>query len=132
MKKILIGLFALLGISAMASIPELPFIAQGFPSTFGGIIYSEATRAAYMQQPVDLSKYTILGRVKVHAEMENVLLLVNWGDTSMAKLRKQAKQLYPQADDFVNIEIDVTHKNIVVFYMRTVAEMRAIAVKYKR
>ena len=132
MKKLLVLVLTCIGLSTMASVVDLPFIGQGFPSSFGGLIYSNATRAAYKEQAVDLGKFEVLGKVTVHANMENVLLIVNWGDTSLATLKAKAKNIYPQADDFVNIEIDVTHKNIFVFYMQDTVEMRAVAIKYKK
>ena len=112
----------------------LPIITGplNFPSSFPGIIFSNATRAMYRERKADLSQYQVLGKVETSADMSNVLLIINWGDTSLANLKAKALAKYPDADDIVNIELDCNSFNIVVFYINQTVTLRGVAVKYKK
>lgn len=133
MKKLLI-FFALSVVLSSFGNEILPFRSGplDFPSSFPGIIYSNASRAMYREKKSDLSQYQVLGKVKATTDMKNVLLLVNWGDTSLAALKEAALAQYPEADDIVNVEIDVRSYNILVVYIEQTVTLRGVAVKYKR
>jgi|GEM_PF-6368970 len=140
MKKLLV-LFALMcGLSAMAEAAVL-FPPAGYPCTTGpqsypsawqGALYSNAKRTTYREIPRDLRPYTVLGKVTSSAEMKNVLLLCNWGDTTFDALKKEALKKYPDADDIVNVEIVAENFNVFIFYMKTTAVLYGTAIKYKK
>lgn len=134
MKKVLVvGMMLCIMCGTFAN-DFLPILTgpQHFPSSWPGIIYSNATRSMYREAKADLSKYQVLGKVETTAEMSNVLFIINWGDTSLAALKAKAFEKYPDADDIVNIELDCNSFNIIVFYMNHTVTLRGVAVKYKK
>lgn len=133
MKKLFLAITLCFTFSSFAN--ELLPVKTGpldFPSTIPGVIYSNASRAMYREQKVDLKQYNILGKVESKAIMENVLLLCNWGDTSLGTLKRNALAQYPHADDIVNIEIDVHSFNVLLAYIKTTVTLRGIAVQFKK
>ncbi len=133
-KLLLASVLLLAGIGAFAQALNtfpMPWGNGNFSSTFGGVFYSNANRATFRERKVDLSQYDVIGPVKGYAEMGNVLLLVNWGDTSLGKLKAEALKNI-DADDIVNIEIDTCHFNVFVFYIKCEVHLRGIAIKYKK
>ena len=71
--------------------------------------------------PADSSKYAILGRVTLEA---------NVGKNSYTKLIEKAKQMYPGADDVVNIIVDAKESSF--FGMKSYKYiLSGIAIDYK-
>ena len=134
MKRILVSMLLLVMLNTFAESELLPLRTGplNFPSAVPGIICSSATRAMYREAKVDLNQYEVLGKVQSEAEMSNVLLLFNFGDTSLATLKAKALEKYPEADDIVNIEIDCHSYNFLVIYIGQTVMLRGVAVKYKK
>lgn len=117
------------GETGIPSIPQA-YDNGSLASTIGGIFYSNATRAMYRSPRVDLRNYKVLGKVTGEAVMKNFVLVVNVGDTGFEELKADALRTYPDADDIVNFDIDATHFNVFIFYIKTTVKIHGVAVKY--
>ena len=73
-----------------------------------------------------------LGHVSSELEARQILMIISLGDVSIATAKRQALQKYPQADDVVNIEIDVKHESILGLYNNVTMYFNGIAIKYKK
>ena len=133
-KKLMLAAVVLMaGVSVFADgdfTRPMPWFSECFPSTWGGLFFSNSRRAVYRERKVDLSQYEVVGPVKGFAEMINIMMLVNFGDTSLGQLKADALKGI-DADDIVNIEIDAQHLNVFLFCIKCEAYLRGVAVKYK-
>jgi hypothetical protein len=133
MKKILLlGVLFAAFVSFGSELLPVQTGPQAFPSGWPGAIYSDATRAMYRESKANLAQYQVLGKVEAQSYMDNILLLINIGDTSLATLKAKALEKYPEADDIVNMEIDAHTFNVLIFFTKTTITMRGVAVKYKK
>ena len=74
------------------------------------------------QFPADSSSYQVLGRV----ELENI----SAGLSGYKDLFNKAKKEYPEADDVVNVKVNVQTTRILFIKFNTY-ELSGIAIKYK-
>lgn len=72
--------------------------------------------------PADASTYEVLGRVSIKASAKK---------SGYSKLYQAAKDLYPEADDVVNVKIDKKRTVILFIFAFETYEMSGIAIDYK-
>ncbi|MBE6374894.1 MAG: hypothetical protein E7050_00355 [Lentisphaerae bacterium] len=108
-------------------------IGDGFPRTLPGVLFADQTSGGYIAPKMESMKdVIILGPVEATVECSELFLLVSEGNASIGKAKKLALNQYPQADDVVNVEIDVQHKSVLSILNRVIMHYRGIAIKYKR
>lgn len=73
--------------------------------------------------PGDAATFVVLGRVEMSDKATK---------TGYTKLYEKAKELYPDADDVVNIKIDYTQKRFLGFIVKRRYEFSGIAIKYNK
>ena len=72
------------------------------------------------------------GPVSSEISATNMLMLVSSGNVSIAKAKKEALKKYPNADDVVNVEIDVDHFSILSLFNTVTMYYKGIAIKYNK
>ncbi len=108
-------------------------IGGGFPRTLPGILWADQTSGGYIAPKMESMKdVEILGPVESTVECAETLMLVSDGDASISRAKRLALVKYPQADDVVNVEIDIQHKGALSLRNVVVMHYRGIAIKYKR
>ena len=108
-------------------------VSGGFPRTMPGILMSDQTSGGYMAPKLASAKdVVILGPVSSELTAHNGLLLISGGDVSIASAKKEALKKYPQADDVVNVEIDVKHEGLLGLYNKVTMYYRGLAIQYKK
>lgn len=75
------------------------------------------------QFPADGSKYTILGRVSLSTNASSK-------GAAYSLLLAEAKRIYPNCDDVVNIMVDAKRKTIL-WSIKDTYEMTGVAIDYK-
>ena len=70
--------------------------------------------------PADAATYSVLGTVSLSASATNA---------GYSKLLKEAKKLYPETDDVVNVKIDRKTTVFLIFVFQTY-EMTGVAINY--
>ena len=136
MKKVLLmaGIIgAALFINGCALLHSGYSVAGGFPRTMPGILMSNQISGGYMAPKLASTKdIIILGHVSSEVSAVNGLLLISSGDASIMAAKSAALKKYPQADDIVNVEIDVKHEGILGIFNTVTMYYRGIAIKYKK
>ncbi|MBR1948819.1 MAG: hypothetical protein IKA22_03885 [Lentisphaeria bacterium] len=108
-------------------------IGDGFPRTLPGSIAANQKSGGYIAPKMESMKdVEMLGRVSSELEARQILMIISLGDISIATAKQQALQKYPQADDIVNIEIDVRHESLLGLYNTVTMYFNGIAIKYKK
>lgn len=108
-------------------------VGGGFPRTMPGILMSSQTTGAYMAPKLaSIKDVVVLGPVSSVVTAHNGLLLISSGDASINAAKSEALKKYPQADDVVNVEIDVKHEGLLCFYNTVTMYYRGLAIQYKK
>lgn len=108
-------------------------IGDGFPRTLPGIIVADQKSGSYIAPKMESMKNVeVLGKVSSQVNAREILLLISLGDVSIATAKQQALMQYPEADDIVNIEIDLRHEGILCIYNSITMYFSGIAIKYKK
>ena len=108
-------------------------IGSGFPRTLPGVLVAEQKSGGYIAPKMTSMKdVEVLGPVYATVEGMEIFLLVSEGDISIAKAKEIALRQYPQADDVVNVEIDIEHKSLLSIKNSVIMHYRGIAIKYKK
>ena len=106
---------------------------SGFPGTFPGIIITEQIAGNYIAPKMESMKdVEVLGKVESEVSGANLLLLISEGDVSIKKAKELALKKYPQADDVVNVEVDVKHRWVLGLFSTVTMYYRGVAIKYKK
>ncbi|MCH5289773.1 MAG: hypothetical protein J1E32_07680 [Treponema sp.] len=71
--------------------------------------------------PADASTYEVLGRVSIETSAKK---------SGYGKLYQEAKDLYPETDDVVNVKVD-KKRTVFLFFSFESYEMSGIAISYK-
>ena len=108
-------------------------VRAGFPGTYPGIILTEQTSGNFIAPKMEsLKDVEVLGKVEAEATASNLLWLVSEGDVSIKKVKELALKKYPQADDIVNVEVDVKHRSVLGLSNTVTMYYRGLAIKYKK
>ena len=110
------------------------FISRvGFPSTFPGLILTEQISGNYIAPKLPSMKdVEVLGKVESEVSGANLLLLISEGNVSIKRAKEIALQKFPQADDVVNVEVDVKHRWVLGLFSTVTMYYRGVAIKYKK
>ena len=108
-------------------------VAGGFPRTMPALLVSNQKAGGYIGQKLTSTKDVIvLGKVSSEVSAGNALLVVAFGDASIETAKKEALKKYPQADDVVNVEIDIKHEGLLCLYNTVTMYYRGLAIQYKK
>lgn len=108
-------------------------VGDGFPRTMPGVLYADQTSGGYIAPKMESMKdIEVLGPVYSTVDGSNVLMLISAGDISIAKAKEIALRKYPDADDVVNVEVDLQQKSILSLFNIVTLHYRGIAIKYKK
>jgi hypothetical protein len=108
-------------------------VGGGFPRTMPGILLADQSSGGYIAPKMESMKdVEVLGPVYSTVEGSNALLLISQGDISIAKAKEIAIRKYPNADDIVNVEVDLQQKSILSLFNTVTMHYRGIAIKYKK
>ena len=108
-------------------------VGGGFPRTLPGSIAANQKSAGYIAPKMESMKdVEVLGKVSSEVEARQIIMLISLGDVSIAKAKEEALKKYPQADDVVNIEIDMRHESVLGLYNSVTMYFSGIAIKYKK
>lgn len=108
-------------------------VADGFPRTMPGMLIANQTSGGYIAPKVEsMRDVEILGPVYSTVSGTNVLMLVSEGDVSIAKAKELALRKYPDADDIVNVEVDLQQTGVLSLFNTVTMHYRGIAIKYKK
>ena len=136
MKKVILLLgFVLtaLFINGCALLSSGYVVAGGFPRTMPALLISDQKAGGYIGQKLTSTKDVIvLGKVSSTVSARNGLLLVAFGDASIEAAKKEALKKYPQADDVVNVEIDIKHEGLLCLYNTVTMYYSGLAIQYKK
>lgn len=106
-------------------------VNNGIAACPPGVIYSEM-KAATMVQDRDPSRtYMVVKPVTAQATTTNICGLVSQGDASYATLKELALR-NTGADDIINLEVDVSHYNILGIVNKVTTVINGTAVKYTK
>ena len=105
----------------------------GYPRPIPGLLYSEISAGGAIAEKMQSMKdVEVLGKVESQVSGTNVLMLVGDGDLSIKKAKDIALAKYPEADDIVNVEIDMKHRSVLGLFNTIIMYYRGIAIKYKK
>ena len=108
-------------------------VSDGYARTMPGVLVSNQTSGGVIIPKVEsMADMEMLGRVNSSVSASNILMLVSFGDASIAHAKEEALRAYPQADDVVNVEIDIKHSSILSIYNTVTMKYTGIAIKYKK
>ena len=133
MKKMLLLCCGIAAIVTLCGCQSAYIWGGGFPKTMPGILIADQTTGGYIAPKMQSMKdIEILGPVYSTVEGQHVLLLISQGDLSLAKAKEIAIRKYPNADDVVNVEVDMQHKGILSLFNTVTMHYRGLAIKYKK
>lgn len=133
MKKMLLLCVGILSCVVFCGCQSAYIFGGGFPKTMPGVLLADQTTGGYIAPKMESMKdVEVLGPVYSTVEGQNVLLLISQGDLSIAKAKEIAMRKYPNADDVVNIEVDMQHKGILSLFNTVTMHYRGLAIKYKK
>lgn len=133
MKKVMIVICGVISAMFFSGCIAGYHIGAGFPRTLPGVLISDQKSGGYIAPKLaSMKDVEILGPVESTVECSELLMLVSEGDASIGKAKTLALSKYPQADDVVNVEIDIHHKGVLSLRNLVVMHYRGIAIRYKR
>ena len=101
--------------------------------TMPGGIFSDTACGVFVQQPVRplVEEYKVI-RQNVIGESTSTgwLWIVSTGSSTYEASYKDALRHLPEADDLIDIKVDVTKKGLFMFGVQTVLTVRGTAIKY--
>ncbi len=74
--------------------------------------------------------YDIVGEVVYEGTTKSIMGLLTWGGATHYDLLQKAKKDY-DADEIINVSIDIKNTFIYVFYFTQTYILRGVAIKYK-
>lgn len=133
MKKSIIFAVAIIAATIMTGCQSAYHVGAGFPRTMPGFLIADQTSGGYIAPKMaSMKDVEVLGPVYASIEGANVLMLISEGDISISKAKEIALRKYPNADDVVNVEIDLQQKGVLSLFNRVIMHYRGIAIKYKK
>ena len=136
MKKLIIlfcGIIAAVTMTGCASLISGYAQGGGYPRTLPGmLIADQSAGGALGNKLASMRDLDVLGPVESQVSGTNVLMLFSEGDLSIGRAKEIALKKYPQADDVVNVEIDMHHRGILGLFNTVTMYYRGIAIKYKK
>ena len=133
MKKLLLLGACVVAVVMLTGCHAAYHVGGGFPRTMPGVLIANQTSGGYISPKVESMKdMEILGPVSSTVSADNALTLISAGDVSIAKAKELAMRKYPNADDIVNVEIDMQHTGILSLFNTVTMHYSGIAIKYKK
>ena len=106
-------------------------VNNGIASCPPGIIFSEMKAATMVQERDPGRTYMVVKPVTAQATTTNICGLVSQGDASYATLKELALK-NTGADDIINLEVDVSHQNLLGIINKVTTVINGTAVKYTK
>lgn len=105
----------------------------GFPRTMPAILVAHQDAGGVIAPKMEsLKDVEVLGKVSSEVSGSNILMVISEGDLSIAKAKELALKQYPEADDVVNVEIDMSHRGVMCLFNYVTMYYRGLAIKYKK
>lgn len=101
--------------------------------TMPGGIYSDTSCGVFVSQPVRplVEEYKVVRQNVVGSSTSRGWLwIVSTGSSTYAASYKDALKHIPEADDLIDIKVDVTKKGVFCFGIETVLTVHGTAIKY--
>jgi hypothetical protein len=131
MKKSII--FAVIVVSVSILTSGCTGINTPVTGTMPGTIFTDTACGVFVQQPVRplVDEYKVI-RQNVVGESTSTgwLWIVSTGSSTYEASFKDALAHLPEADDLIDIKVDVTKKGLFMFGVQTVLTVRGTAIKY--
>lgn len=102
----------------------------GYATPVGGFLFTGTTSPAAMTPPVNLPKYEILSKVSGSCSQTGILGLVCFGDGGLLKAKAEALKNRRDADDIINITVDVDTYSVLCLFTTVVTNINGDAIRY--
>ena len=133
MKKAILMICGAIAAMVLTGCQSAYSVSDGFPRTLPGVLVASQTSGGYIAPKMQSMKdIKVLGPVSSEISATNVLMLVSSGNVSIAKAKAIALKKYPNADDVVNVEIDVDHFSILSLFNTVTVYYKGIAIQYNK
>lgn len=131
MKRII--MFAVIAVSVSVLTSGCTGINTPVTGTMPGVIYTDTACGVFVSPPVRplVEEYKVI-RQNVVGESTSTgwLWIVSTGSSTYEASFKDALKYVKDADDLIDIKVDVTKKGLFMFGVQTVLTVRGTAIKY--
>ncbi|MBU8901342.1 MAG: hypothetical protein KOO69_01245 [Victivallales bacterium] len=131
MKRII--LFAVVVVSVSVLVSGCTGINTPVTGTMPGTVFTDTACGVYVSPPVRplVEEYKVIRQDVVGSSTSTGWLwVVSTGNSTYEASYKDALKHLPEADDLIDIKVDVTKKGLFMFGVQTIMTVRGTAIKY--